>query len=438
MVGSVLRMGEGIPDRADALVSRVPFFYGWVMLPVVMATGIATTPGQTYVIAVFNPYLRSSLSLSHSELSGAYMAGTLLAALPMTFVGVLMDRFGPRRTLAGVVILLGLVCAAASQATGLVTLFLAFLGLRMLGQGAMGLLGINTLALWFNRRLGFASGISGLGLMVALSLVPPLSLWLIRSFGWRWAYVLLGAGVWVLMLPLLAVFFRNRPEDVGQTPDGLPEDGRVAGPPAPDSEGGREVSFRLAEALRTRSYWILAFATALQSMVGTGIMFHMVQLFVDRGLSETDAAGAFATIAVSMSAARFVGGILADRVPLNILLFVSMAGKAGSVVILIWMSDFWSAHTFAAVMGVSFGLGMAVGMTVWVRYYGRAHLGKIQGSLTTVGVAASSLGPFLMGSAYDLFGGYDEVLWGCAGLAAASTALALLAIPPKAVSQETL
>ena len=171
------------------------------------------------------------------------------------------------------------------------------------------------------------------------------------------------------------------------------------------------------------------------------MMFHMVQLFVGRGLSETDAAGAFTTIAISMSTARFVGGVLADRLPLNFLLSSSMVGMAWSAVILISISDFWSGHTFASVMGVSFGLAMAVSMTVWVRYYGRAHLGKIQGSLTTVGVAASSLGPFLMGSAYDLFGGYDEVLWVFAWLAAASATAGLLATPPKAhgsVPKETL
>ena len=88
-------------------MSRLPFFYGWVMLPVVTLISICTSPGQTYGIAVFNPYLREALSLSNSELSGAYALGTILASLPLTYVGALMDRYGPRRVLFGVVFLFG-------------------------------------------------------------------------------------------------------------------------------------------------------------------------------------------------------------------------------------------------------------------------------------------------------------------------------------------
>jgi hypothetical protein len=70
-------------------MSRLPFFYGWVMLPAVMLVSICTSPGQPFGIAVFNPYLRQALGLSNSELSGAYMAGTMLAALPLIYIGAL-------------------------------------------------------------------------------------------------------------------------------------------------------------------------------------------------------------------------------------------------------------------------------------------------------------------------------------------------------------
>ena len=111
----------------DPLVARVPFFYGWIMIPIAMIVQIASSPGQTYGISVFNPYLREAMSLSQSELSGAYMLGTLLASLPMTYVGHIMDRYGLRRTLTVVVILFGLACGTMMQVKGLATLFLAFL-----------------------------------------------------------------------------------------------------------------------------------------------------------------------------------------------------------------------------------------------------------------------------------------------------------------------
>lgn len=396
-------------DNGDRVVSRVPFFYGWVMLPIAMVVQVATSPGQTYGVSVFNPSLRDALGLSHSELTGAYMAGTMLASLPMVYVGSLMDRYGPRRVLALVTTLFCLTCAAVSQVSGLVTLFLGFLFLRMLGQGSMSLLAQNTLAMWFNRRLGFASGIKSIGMAFALGVVPGFHLWLIHGFGWRTAYAILGGLVALAVLPLVAVLYRNQPEDVGQIPDGAPT---IRLPEGSEGDSVREeVNASLRQALRTRAFWIAAGCLASWSAIGTGITFNIVPLFLDHGLLESDAALMFTTLALASGVAMFTGGVLADRLPLNVLLSASMAGMAASIAQLMVTSTTFDVHVFAAGMGVSQGIMMAVGSTIWARYYGRRHLGKIRGSLTTVGVASSSVGPFMMGAAYDLLGGYDEILW---------------------------
>ena len=121
-------------------MSRLPFFYGWIMLPAVMLVTICTSPGQTYGVSVFNPYIQQSLGLSSAELSGAYMIGTVLASLPLFWVGALMDRYGPRRVLVGVVVLFGLTCMGMRYVSGLGSLFLVFFFLRFLGQGSMSML----------------------------------------------------------------------------------------------------------------------------------------------------------------------------------------------------------------------------------------------------------------------------------------------------------
>jgi MFS family permease len=416
-------------QNGDPIVSRVPFFYGWIMLPIAMIIQVATSPGQTHGVSVFNPSFRESLSLSHSELTGAYMAGTLLASLPMVYIGSLMDRYGPRRTLAWVTVLFSIACAGVSRVTGFATLFLAFLFLRMLGQGAMSMLAQNTMAMWFNRRLGLASGIKSLAMAASLGAIPSFHLWLIQNFGWQTAYAILGVLICVTTLPLLAVFYRNRPEDVGQVPDGLPriplqQKGTAAAPTD-------EVGDNLSTAARTRAFWIVAACMASWSAIGTGIIFNIVPLFIDHGLLETDAARMFTTLAISSGLAMFAGGVLADRLPLNLLLSASMGGMAGSIGLLLTMSTVMDSHIFALGMGGSQGLMMAVGSTVWVRYYGRTHLGKIRGSLTTVGVAASSFGPFLMGAAYDLTGGYSGILTVFLFVYLPLAVAALFATPPR-------
>jgi MFS family permease len=62
-------------------------------------------------------------------------------------------------------------------------------------------------------------------------------------------------------------------------------------------------------------------------------------------------------------------------------------------------------------MGAGQGLLGAVQSTLWVRYYGRLHLGKIRGSTITASVAGSSLGPFIMGATFDLSGSYNTSVW---------------------------
>ncbi|NKB67671.1 MAG: MFS transporter [Candidatus Latescibacteria bacterium] len=414
-------------------MKRPPFFYGWLMLPAAMLVSICTSPGQTFGIAVFNPYLRQALDLSSSQLSGAYMAGTMLASLPLTYVGALMDRYGPRRTLVGVVFLFGLTCVGVSQVSGLFTLFLAFFFLRFLGQGAMSMLARNALAMWFHRRLGLASGLSNLGMAAALGAIPALNIALIESFDWRGAYAILGVSVWFLLFPLLAFVFRDRPEDMGQVPDGghRPQTGPT------DRAGSGEHSFTLPQALRSRTYWIAVCCMASWSMSGTGVQFHIVSIFADRGLEAGAVAKMFSIYAVIIAACRVLGGLLADRFALHWLISAALACQGGGLIALNTVAAEWLLLVYPVFSALGSSLLMSAGETLWVRYFGRRHLGKIRGSVTTIGVAASGVGPFIMGMAYDILGGFTQVLWACAGLAGVLAVLALAAKPPAKIKTNT-
>lgn len=389
----------------DRIASRFPFFYGWAMLPMATIALMATSPGQTYGISVFYSSFQESLGLSNTEISGAYMLGTLLGCLPLTLVGTLMDRHGIRRMMFVVVLLFGSTVMAASQAGGLIGLFLAFLGLRMLGQGALSLLAHNTLAMWFNRRLGTANGIMSLGSGLALATAAPLFLVLIEWLGWRGAFIFLGAAVLAVLLPMLVLFYRDRPEQIGQTPDGLPE----SAPPA-DGDPSGEADFTLRQTVRTRAYWIIMAMTALWSMSGTGVMFNLIPLCEFHGIGKFQAAGTITTLAVCLMSMQFLGGILVDRIRANGLLAVSMSAFALAFALLIHPTGLGMIHGYAALMGLATGLLSAVNHTLLARFYGRGHIGKIRGSHWTVAVAASSIGPFLLGFARDRLGGYHQVL----------------------------
>lgn len=404
-------------------------FYGWIILPIATIGMVCTSPGQTYGVSPFNEYFREALNLSYSQLSGAYMAGTLLAALPMTYVGILIDRYGLRRCISVVVILFGLACVYIGTVNSLFALFIGFFLLRLLGQGAFGLMAGNMLAYWFHRKLGTVEGMRHAGIAVAIALIPALNLWLIHQFGWRMAYAILGAAVCAIMLPLMIVF-RNRPEDVGQYQDGVSPDEGNTDPDGVTPES--QHNFTLSETLRTRAFWIVAGLIGLWSMLGTALIFHVVPLFTERGLSEGEAALLFPTFAISLAVMQLIAGFLADRVPLNKLFVVAVAAMSAALAS-IWRADaVWMIFLTGFLMGATQGFLTSLASPLWPRYYGRSHLGRIRGVLATVMVAASSVGPFIMGAARDWAGSFTPVLGWFILLPLPFLVLGYLATPPAA------
>ena len=395
------------------LARRLPFFYGWIIIPISMITILATSPGQTYMISVFNPSFRESLGISASQLSGAYMFGTLLASLPQAMFGRWMDRFGIRPLLIWVTVAFGLACAFMSTVQNLFMLFIAFFLLRMLGQGVMNLMGSNMMAMWWREKLGTLSGIRGIGISVLIGFVPALVLFLMNQQGWRNTYIISGIAVVAVMLPIAIFFMISRPEDIGKYLDDRSKSDAKA-----DlfKEAENTVSLTVQQTMRTRSFWILLSINVAMAAVITGVTFHLLPIFSERGLSAEQATNTFAILSIVGGGMSIVGGALADRMKLNWLAFLAMASYGLSMVALLVVPNGSLIWVYAILIGTGQGLLSGVFSTVWVRYFGREHLGKIRGVTWTASAAGSSVGPFLMGLGFDSFGNYQIAIFVCAAI----------------------
>lgn len=429
-------MSENVVEIPDATASTSqpvpeplsrPLYYGWVMLPIAVISFIATSPGQTFGVSIFNESIRLDLGLSHAALAAAYTFGTLAAAIPLSYVGWLIDRYGLRRTIITVVTLLGVACLALSQTRNWWTLFLAFMSLRLLGPGALALLSSNTLAFWFHRRLGLVEGIRHVGMALAMTVIPLGSLWLLSHLGWRGSYIAMGFGVWLTLLPLLYLAYRERPEDMGQQMDNHPpSDSTTKGAAAPPLSH----SFTLAQALRSRAFWIVACGTSTFGIIHTAVFFCIVPIFLDQGLSENQAAEMLTVFALSLATMQFIGGMLADRLPATILMPVAMGGLAASMALLANLHSPLMGHFSGVAMGVSQGLFFAASNPLWARYFGRLHLGKIRGMVSTCNIGSSSAGPLLCGLFRDYLGSYELILCVFTFIPIPLLVLSCLASPP--------
>ena len=393
-----------------------------------MLAQICTSPGQTFAISAFIPSLRDALQISETRLTAAYMIGTFVAAFPLMVVGPVADRIGNRAAMTIVVVMLSMACLFASTVQSFAMLLFAFMSLRFLGQGALTLLSGNTTSMWFRRKLGRVTAAMSVGMATAFSILPELLLSSIESFGWRETYRGVGIVIAMLMLPLLAFVYRNRPEDVGQQVDG------IAPQPNPPSLGAGglhteihvERSLTMGEAIRGRSFWILSASMAAWAMVGTGLVFHLFSIAEAHNIVGESAAKVFRTFGLSMLAMQLVGGVAADRYPLNRLLCAGMALLSSGAASLLLHDSTIHLHLFGMLFGAGQGLTIAVGATVWVRYYGRDHLGKIRGTALCATVAGSGSGPFFLGWAKDYTGQFEPAIIGFVALMVPLTLLALI------------
>ena len=416
------------PRRAKVRTARTRLYHGWVMLPLAAALHAGTGVGQTYGISVFVPHVLRDLGLTTTGLSVCYMIASLAAAAPLPWVGRWADRAGLRRTAAAAVVGLVLACAATAGATGAVTLTAGFFLLRLLGPGALSLVAANTVPMWFSRRLGLAAGLVGVGQSLAFAALPPLYAASVLAVGWRAALPLLGFASAAVLLPALALIYRDRPADVGRRIDGDGPERRLSRRrPKPAAR-----SYTAREARRTSAFRATLFAQATWGMIGTGVLFHAVTILSCRGLSETAAASLFTPFGLLMAAGLGVGGALADRLPARRLIAASALLSAAGTALLCGVDTVAGAWLVGGLLGLGQGVLCATLNTAWPRFFGTEHLGAVRGTAQTVSAAACAVGPVLVGFSQDCAGDARPALAASAALLLGVAATARWVRPPSA------
>ncbi|MEU9279749.1 MFS transporter [Streptomyces sp. NPDC048341] len=398
-------------------------FHGWRIVAYSALAMAMTAPGQTTGVSVFIDPLITDLGVSRTQISTAYLTGTLAGACAMPLVGRAIDRYGPRRVIIAVAAVFGALLIALSFVTGIVGLTAGFVGIRMAGQGALSLVATTTVAYWFDKRRGLALGVTGAVGTAGISLAPVLIERLVSAYGWRQAWAVEGIAVWAVVLPLALFGIRNRPADLGQHVDGITPD-TDTDPHAPLT------GWPLSKALRTSIFWAVAACLAASSMLTTGLNFHQVALLGERGLTPAEAAANFLPQTAAALLATLAVGTLIDRLPPKIVLTTAMAILACGVLCARLVSPGWPAIGYGVLLGTSGGLLRVVESATLPRYFGTAHLGAIRGTAHTVTIAASAFGPLAVSLGHDITGDYGPALIVLAALPAVAALAVLLARTP--------
>jgi OFA family oxalate/formate antiporter-like MFS transporter len=420
---------------ATALASRLPFFYGWVVLGVVCCVAFARTGPAVATLSLFVGPMTEEFGWSRAALSGAVSLGGVLAAITSPMIGSFLDRQGPRVILMAAVLTTSATILLLAGVQSLAMFYLLFCIARMNFAGPFDLGTYGAVANWFVVRRPIAASISTLAQMIGLTCMPLIGYWAMAHGGWRSGWLAIGLTVLVMgFLPTWALMVR-RPEDLGLLPDGAgngldpgttARTGLTTGP-ATAGPATEEPSFTRSEALATSAFWMLSLFTLLIYPVQAGMSLHQAAHITERGLGGAVAVTSVTSFSAASAISGLVFGAVLRRIGVRISLAISGLLLAASAGLMMRASTPHEAIFAAVLFGVGMG-GIHIGLPVaWADYFGRKSFGAIRGVALTVQVTAQASGPLLSGALRDASGDYVGSLT-CFAVLSGSAALAALLV----------
>ena len=415
------------------LISRLPFFYGWVVLGCICAAGFARQGSAASTLSIFVDPMTTEFGWSRTAISGAASLGGVLAALLTPFLGTQLDRHGARMMLCFAVLSTAVAVMLLSLTQSLIVFYLLFCFARMNFAGPFDLGIYGALNNWFVEKRGIATSITTLALMIGLISMPLIAQTAISLDGWRFGWLAVGTTVLIVgFLPNWLLMVR-RPEDVALVPDAHQrplsqsddETKQKIVSPQP------EPTFTRAQALRTPAFWLLSLFTLLVYPVQAGISLHQAPHLIESGINPIIAATILSMFSLISAITGVIFGLIARRAPIGLLLAFSGLCMGASALTMISIKTAASGYLSAAIFGLGIGGILTLLPIAWADYFGRKSYGAIRGVALSIQVVAQASGPLLSGVLRDWTGDYTLSLQCFAGLGFAAALGALLTTPPK-------
>ena len=383
------------------MLSRV--FYGWFVVAAAFAISFVGF-GSAYTFSAFVESLQTNFAASRGSVSLVFsLAGFLYFGLGV-ISGPLADRYGARRLSLIGMVLVGLGLEFAGMARTLAEVYVAY-GLGVgLGVGFSYVPVLGAVQRWFVKRRGFASGIAVSGIGVGTLVMPPLAAFLIATWGWRYAYAVLGI-LSIVVGVGMAFFIEDDPRGRQLAPDGesLPLDSEE-----------KFSDFSLQAAMKSRQFACL-YAACLICSFGMFVPFvHLIPYALDHGIPRSSAVLLLGAMGIGSTIGRFFLGGMADRLGRERALLIMFLCMAFSLLIWFFAFAFWQLSTFALLYGVFYGGFVAILPALVMDYFGGRNVSSIIGMLYTSIAFGTLMGPSAAGFAFDASHSYSLPIIGSA------------------------
>lgn len=387
--------------------------YAWVIV-VVAAITLTIASGARFLFGVVLKPMSEEFGWNRAQLTGAVLLGMIVLSICQPVVGILVDRFGPKRVLVTGLMLLAAALIPFSYATDLWQVYLLYGVLMSFGLAAASpVLSTALVGRWFQAKRGLAMSIATSGSAFGQLLIVPIAVWIVLLSSWHMAYRILAVAIVVIALPLSVIFLRDSPDSSASAKDEAP----------PTEEG-----MTLREAVSHPVFWLLGFGFLVCGWTMAFPNTHFMAYADDMGMSVLHAANAVSVTAVFSILGSILLGIAADRYQRTSILALTYALRGLAFLLLFLLPAGNLLYVYGMVLGISWTATTPLTAALAAERYGPRNLGLIFGTMFTFMNLGSGIGSLLDGVIFEMTGGYQAALLVNALLGVVAAA-AVIAVP---------
>ncbi|MDE0330551.1 MAG: MFS transporter [Nitrospinae bacterium] len=384
-------------------------YYGWVIVGVSFTT-MAFHMAATFSFSLFQVPLIQEFGWSRGALGGAFALSMSLYAICSPTAGSLLERKGPRALIPWGSALIGAGLALGFFISSLWHAYI-FIGVMIgIGLALSGFVTHNAiLPRWFFRSRGLAAGIAISGIGIGSFILMPTIERIIAVFGWRYAYLIFGGSILLLLLPLKILLLRNNPSDVGQNIDGV-SDAEAANIPKPTASHSQKVGAVFWQVKGERNFWALMILAFVIGLNNNSIWSQLQIFFVDAKFSTAFGAFVFGLTGAIRILGSVVLGWASDRIARKKAQAIALFLGGLGVLVLLSVPNMSYGAALAFSFAAIYGFGVGGMSTCYAAMCADAYAGRsfavIMGLLEIAFGLGGFIGPPMAGFMFDFTGSY--------------------------------
>ena len=343
--------------------------------------------GQTFFIALFNDDIKNLYNLSDGQFGMVYALATTFSSLLLINFAKLIDFIDLRIYSFVVTIGLLLTCFGVYfLPENIFFLFIIIFALRFFGQGTMAHAGITSMTRYFGENKGKAISFGNLGGMLGVMFLPIIVVYLNKFFDFKQIWLLCSLSI-ILFLPVLYYTLSNQSDRQTKFQE--------------LNKKEEKIIWTTLQVIKNKKFLIYLPLTTSFSFIGTGLMFHQIFIFDQKGWTLDMLGTGFIFLGAFSIIGLLFGGPLIDLLnPKKAIVYLMLPIFIG-ILVLLSFKNFYFLIIYMSLYGLNLGISAPFTGSLWADLFGLESLGTVKALFHAIVVLASALSPVIFGYIID-------------------------------------